>query len=798
MTGVLHGLVVIDCSWGVAGPVATMILADNGARVTRIEPPRGDPFARGAGVWHRGKRRAVIDLGDPEGAEAFRRLALAADVVVETFSPGTMERLGLSYEALAPDNPGLVWCSIPGYPRGTSLSARPGYDGLVAARTGLLWDQRGRPGSPMFEIAGRPPPLPGVGVPEGLVRGAGRDGPLATRSARPSFAAGMLAVLGIAAALRAREITGRGQRVETSLLQGALCAAALVWQRVGNPDAPLYWMWPADGRSVDGLFECADGRWVHHWPIRPGWVLTAAEGDGLTPSRLEGPSREDPDRLGMEPEDMLVGHFAQPLLAGAFRRFPAAAWVEAAAACGTGVAPVRSPAEALADPSFLEDGCVVELDHPRYGRVRHVGNVLAMGAAPGIVRPVVEPGAHTAEVLAEAAAARPRPAPPARGELRAPLEGVRVVDLGLGVAGPFAGRLLADLGADVVKVHAPHDVHWAGTHVGLGTNRGKRSVAVNLADPRGREVLERLLAGADVVVNNWRPGAARRLGVDAASLRARFPRLVVCTIRGYERGPRAELPGTDQTASALCGVEWEDGACDTGNPPVWSRTSFGDIATAVLAAAGVALALHHRERTGEGQAVETSLVNACLLTTSYAWIRADGTPGGWERLDAGQRGLGPFYRLYRTRDGWLFIAAVQDHERRRLFDALGRADLADAPPGVVAEAVEAALAGMDARAAFALLDGAGVPVEVVDASFCRTMFDDFELRTAGLVARTAAHNVGTFEDAGLLVRPSGTPGVVQRGPCLCGEHTREILRELGYDDAAVDALVAAGVVAERA
>ncbi|MER3453110.1 MAG: carnitine dehydratase, partial [Acidimicrobiia bacterium] len=111
MTGVLHGLVVIDCSWGVAGPVATMILADNGARVTRIEPPRGDPFARGAGVWHRGKRRAVIDLGDPEGAEAFRRLALAADVVVETFSPGTMERLGLSYEALAPDNPGLVWCS---------------------------------------------------------------------------------------------------------------------------------------------------------------------------------------------------------------------------------------------------------------------------------------------------------------------------------------------------------------------------------------------------------------------------------------------------------------------------------------------------------------------------------------------------------------------------------------------------------------------------------------------------------------------------------------------------------------
>jgi len=181
--------------------------------------------------------------------------------------------------------------------------------------------------------------------------------------------------------------------------------------------------------------------------------------------------------------------------------------------------------------------------------------------------------------VAEAHAATPRPYVSVSSILSHPLSGVRVLDLGLGVAGPFTGRMLADLGADVIKVNAMYDGYWNGTHMGLGTNRGKRSIALNLKHPDGRMALDRLIERADVFTTNWRPGAAARLGLDFDTLHARFPRLVYCNTRGFEKGPRSLLPGTDQTAAALTGTEWEDGACDAGNPPLWSRSEQAEYLT---------------------------------------------------------------------------------------------------------------------------------------------------------------------------------------------------------------------------
>ncbi|MCU1450628.1 MAG: L-carnitine dehydratase/bile acid-inducible protein, partial [Acidimicrobiales bacterium] len=554
--GVYEGLRALDLSWGTAGPMTTMVLADNGAQVTRIDRPGGAAFAEDSGdrVWHRGKRRATVDLGSEDGRAAFLSLARQADILVESFSPGTTARLGIDFESLHHDNPGLVYCSITGYGRGNRHADRPGYDGLVAARTGLLFDQKGRRGGAMEYIAGRPGPHPEFDAPEGLVRGADRPGPIVPRTTWPSVGATYLASLGIAAALRARAVTGQGQWVETSLLQGALAAVALNWQRVENPDSVLYWMWPTDGRSIEGLYECADGRWVHHWTVRPSWVLGAAEGDKLEAVPIDTTYRDDPDRLSMEPDGMLTGIFLHPMLAEAFRKFPSHEWVAAAEQSQMGVAPVRSPGEALADESYLADGCVVELVDPEMGRIRHIGPVLEFSATPGGVQgPTVPAGTDTDAVLAEARTGVQRTA--ANGvPLAHPLAGVRVLDLGLGVAGPFAPRMLADLGADVTKVHALHDTYWTGTHMGLGTNRGKRSISLNLKDPRGREILQKLIEQTDVVMTNWRPGAEARLGIDYETLRERFPRLVYCNTRGYEKGPRSSLPGTDQTAAALTGA----------------------------------------------------------------------------------------------------------------------------------------------------------------------------------------------------------------------------------------------------
>ncbi|MGA2474671.1 MAG: CoA transferase, partial [Acidimicrobiales bacterium] len=260
--------------------MTTMFLADNGADVIRIESHLGDPFAQQTGyrVWNRGKRSARLDLQSDEGRRQFDQLARTSDVVVDSFSSGTTTRLGIDHDALSALNARIITCSITAYGEHPVHRDRPGYDGLVAARTGLLYDQKGRRGTAMEFINGRPGPYPEFDAPEGLVRGADRDGPIFPRTPWPSIGATYFATLGIAAALRARQVSGLGQRVTTSLLQGALAASCLNWQRVEDPDAPLYWMWPMDSRSIEGLYECADGKWVHHWTLRPRWVLAAAEG----------------------------------------------------------------------------------------------------------------------------------------------------------------------------------------------------------------------------------------------------------------------------------------------------------------------------------------------------------------------------------------------------------------------------------------------------------------------------------------------------------------------------------------
>jgi crotonobetainyl-CoA:carnitine CoA-transferase CaiB-like acyl-CoA transferase len=220
---------------------------------------------------------------------------------------------------------------------------------------------------------------------------------------------------------------------------------------------------------------------------------------------------------------------------------------------------------------------------------------------------------------------------------------------------------------------------------------------------------------------------------------------------------------------------------------------MGDTGNALLAAIAIAAALYHRDKTGVGQEVSTSIVNAGLLHTSYAWIRADGSPGDWEHVDGQQYGLSPFYRLYECADGrWLFLAAVSDQERDRLVAVMGEAvpGLQDGQADDItwSKALSTRFLEQPAEQWFAELDKEGVPVEIVDEAFCRTLFDDADAQASQLVSTTWAGNVGRFEDPGLFVNVTPATPVIQRGPSLCGEHTRQILREHGYSDEEVDAL----------
>ena len=219
MGGAFDGLQILELTWGIAGPMAGMMLADQGASVIRIEPPN-DPFADHPGyrVWNRGKRSAVLDVREPAGREDFLALAQRADVVLDSFRPGVMERLELDHSKLAAHNPRLITCSLTAYGEGNPNSQRPGYEALVAARTGSHWAQRG--GILSTGDIG----MPDVEVPEGAEQAARPDGPIFPASPWMSINGFYHATFAVAAALVARERTGLGQHVEASMLSRATFA----------------------------------------------------------------------------------------------------------------------------------------------------------------------------------------------------------------------------------------------------------------------------------------------------------------------------------------------------------------------------------------------------------------------------------------------------------------------------------------------------------------------------------------------------------------------------------------------
>jgi len=811
--GVLEGLRVLDLSWGIAGPMATMLLADHGAEVTKIEPPGGDPFRVQLGyhAWQRGKKSAVLDLKTRADRDCLLALVRTADVLVESYTPGVTDRLGLDYSTLHALNPRLVYCSITAYGRGNRHSGRPGYDSLVAARTGLHFEQRGWPEGAINHMGRRPDPFPDLEIPYEWVQGPPRPGPVFPASHWPSLGAFFAATTAISAALHAREVTGRGQWVETSLLQGALICGSGVWQRAEKTDAPLFDSWILGARSPKGHFECADGRWIHNWVPNPRFILTASAGERLN-ATPDLKAQNDPDRFGTGPEELLVMMHYQPILAEAVKKFDAAGWVDAAAAAGMTIQAVRSPEEALNDPLFLQDGCVVELDDPELGPIRQVGATYRLHANPARIRgPAPRVGEHTQAVRAEAARIHAAGPAVARGattssaqpgkSLAAPLAGVTVLDLGLAIAGPYGTQILSDLGANVIKINALYDTYWHSNHIAYMANHGKRSIALNLKDARAMKVLLELVRRADVVQHNMRYEAAERLGIDYASLRTLNPRLIYCHTRGFETGPRAELPGNDQTGGCLAGVQYEDGGMARGGKPLWSFCSLGDTGNGFLSAIAIIQALYHRERTGEGQLCDTSIVNAQLLNTSYALARPDG--GGFDRprVDALQLGFSATNRLYPTADGWLCLVVATEEHWDRLCAAMDAESLAldarfsspasrTANDAALATALAAKFRESPAREWFEKLDAAGVPCEICDPQFALNLHDDPEMRARGWVVSHQHPFVGRLDQVGVPFDFSETPARVQGPPLIVGQHSRELLAELGYAAAEIDQLCA--------
>jgi crotonobetainyl-CoA:carnitine CoA-transferase CaiB-like acyl-CoA transferase len=392
-----------------------------------------------------------------------------------------------------------------------------------------------------------------------------------------------------------------------------------------------------------------------------------------------------------------------------------------------------------------------------------------------------------------------------------PLADVRVVELGQYVAGPGVAMALAELGADVVKVEPP--AGDAARHIGrygaaivAGYNRGKRSIAVDLGTARGRGIVERLLATADVFVQNLRPGADERLGLDAARLCERHPRLIHLSISGFgAHGPSRRRAGLDIAAQAESGLMSICGEPD--RPPQKVGAPIIDAATAHVGAQAVLAALYRRGRTGTGDAIELSLLEVAMHLQQATWVDYLATGLEPTRTGNGQPNNAPAAELLATTDGCIVLSAYADDHWARLCRLFGREAMIDDPRfstnarrvanrDALRELLVECLSGLDNDTAVAMLTDAGLVAGAVRGY--RQVAASADVRANGTIIETASPRGETVRVLGRPYRMRHAPSPTLAAAPSIGTHTVEVLREAGIEPSEIDALLADGVVVAAA
>ncbi|MEP7182818.1 MAG: CoA transferase [Betaproteobacteria bacterium] len=393
-----------------------------------------------------------------------------------------------------------------------------------------------------------------------------------------------------------------------------------------------------------------------------------------------------------------------------------------------------------------------------------------------------------------------------------PLAGVRVLELAQVMAGPSCGALLADLGADVIKVeklpggddarqYREPRVNGVSAPF-LMLNRGKRGIAIDLKRAEGRAILLRLVRTADVLLENFRYDTLQKLGLGYDVLAAENPALIYCAITGFGRdGPYADKGGFDLVAQGFAGLMAITG--EPGRPPVKTGNPVSDINAGILGAVGILAAYVHRLRTGRGQIVDTSLMEAALQQTYWhaaSYFATGESPGPLGSAHI----LAAPYQAFMASDGWINIGGANQANWERIADVLGHPEWRDDPrfatnttrmenrPALVA-AMNDVLAHKTRAEWLTLLDAAGVPAGPVHS--LGEALTHPQTLARGMVVDIDHPEAGPTKVIGCPIHLSETPARVGRPAPLLGEHTRELLREAGYADAEIDGFAAEGIVA---
>ena len=738
----LDDIIVIDASQSKAAALCSMLLADNGARVIKIGQSRDHrDFDPEFATLDRGKEFCAVSL---EEKDKLAKLISRADVLVDDLDMIDDRRKYLDFDDLILLNPGLVHCSITPFGTDGPIRLEPHIPDLVKARMGI------------FHSA------PGF-----------RDGHIYVVHPLVEVGAGILAAQGVVAALFSRLTTLSGRKLETSLMAGALLFMPLaggtsVSQQTRNSTA-------VGGAPFYSVYECSDGKWLQLGCIHLGFIDQASSVMGIA-DVLSDPKYGD----GRNPVDDSAREELFQIVKKVMKSESSSNWASRFEEADVPFAVVASVSEAMENTQVIHNGLIHQLNDPVLGQMIQYGLTLQLSGTPGHIKgPRKEIEWNNLELPRQQ---RDYVFNPTLLSTELPLEGVKIGDITNVIAGPLAGRLLADLGADVLKIETFAGDFSRGTSgMFRSLNSNKRSISIDTKNPDGKATLQHMISECDALVANLRPGATERMGVGGQQLQEINPTIVETHVTAFGwDGPLSSRPGVDPLAQAYMGLQHAQGG--GGNQPSYlSHLAPCDYSGGALAAFGTVLGLYVKKRTGQGQKIDTSLLNMGTLMVNGDFASYEGKEP--RRLsDSGQYGIGDFRRLYKTSDGWIFVSAEENYVSQQLLEAMNVKNdscIDLKRHSYIGKVLENQFIERDSEYWLEFLSGNGVSVAPSVEYFSSRIFQDSQVVANGMVCRK---ELGEERELLLIQRFIDFVGsrdpVVYPTPDL-GEHTVEILIESG-------------------